>query len=970
MRRSLNEDLQLLYEFKDLRQTAIDLRNSAHDALNGIESIVLIPEKDGEPEHVEIVPRDKDEIQTYKHWVAMANRLEAALLIKVQRERFHPTSHPDDPLPNIDKSMLDRVRNLDLPTLFPAPDGPTANESQSNAVLDRRVPVLLAALSLQVLAGSSDTALSTTAMLCYYRILFELTVAARPDWTIGAARAGDGGNISAFVTSECIRGILSLERAFKKLVVFLDCTANLCEKYAVLNSMVSSTGGRTEHPLRVWIEKAAERIWLDWYISTEPHRREIAFDIRDEPPPYANLEEIGKYLDSLLPKMQEATARARKTIGLACDAIANPPKEVVDAAAANEESGRQPPRDRAAVIPNSPAFPKEVLETALREAITAETSCVDVKELPLLLKELSRQFTDVRRNIIRVLDPSRRYVEAVLDRELGSSETSQIDSGELVFAATSYGALSGWESDRSHLHRVCQLLLQSIPANGMLSTKRPFHSTRRGYKLFPTGCEMIRNLAQLLDRTGYEFGPMPIRTFLEGIQDKSISSVDGRYVGWNFEGATEFESPSVWVTAVTVFALDRFVRMLDARINAMVLSHFDVIQPSKPHADLTLNELIYPDYGFSAYYDGRGGPGVPSIAIRLEQMRAHLGRVSLPPLPSDQSREVFAAVLYGPPQTGKTTLAEALALSGNVPLIRLSPFDLTPVESYESIERRTRTVFEAISMLTHVVILLDEFESVLKRRKREGQPMVGTAIDTQPAPVTSPTLQFLLAGLLPQLVKLHDVARRQSVVYCLATNFIDEIDDAAIRRGRFDHWLPVYNPDPLSRAATLFFRLQRLMQVENPNWALDSDAAIRLLKVVVENPDIPATTLAEEVFQLPKLFLRNRLRPGSAVIPTGAFKEVVHGSGKESGHPAPYIDLNDADKDLLNQRPGKSSKPTLLDELRERAWLRSVESEIAENYDRELSREEKRQVAKILYDCLYPQKTILRTAESAGVQAK
>src|SRR5688500_12612968 len=112
-------------------------------------------------------------------------------------------------------------------------------------------------------------------------------------------------------------------------------------------------------------------------------------------------------------------------------------------------------------------------------------------------------------------------------------------------------------------------------------------------------------------------------------------------------------------------------------------------------------------------------------------------------------------------------------------------------------------VFEALSMLTKAVILFDEFESVLRRRESDTSQADSKTVND------SPTMQFLLTGLLPQLVKLHEVAKRQSIVYCMATNFLHKVDDAAIRRGRFDHWLAVYNPDPLSRAATFLYRLQR-----------------------------------------------------------------------------------------------------------------------------------------------------------------
>src|SRR5205823_1734879 len=141
-------------------------------------------------------------------------------------------------------------------------------------------------------------------------------------------------------------------------------------------------------------------------------------------------------------------------------------------------------------------------------------------------------------------------------------------------------------------------------------------------------------------------------------------------VAWNFEGAPNSNKPCVWVTAVAVMALDRIVRMLNERINSIVLRHFEVIGPEKTRARVALNDLLYPDYGFSKYCHNKEH----SVGVLLEQMRAHILRATLP-VPYQE--KVYSAILFGPPGTGKTTLLESLAFSSGVPLVRLSPSDLT-----------------------------------------------------------------------------------------------------------------------------------------------------------------------------------------------------------------------------------------------------------------------------------------------------
>src|SRR5260221_169036 len=404
----------------------------------------------------------------------------------------------------------------------------------------------------------------------------------------------------------------------------------------------------------------------------------------------------------------------------------------------------------------------------------------------------------------------------------------------------------------------------------MLVTRRPFHSTPRGYKLFPTSCEMVRSLAVLIEKTSYELDDHAIRALgrlLDSIDDKKLDRDKGRWFGWNFEGASEQFRPSIWVTCVTVLSLDRLVGMLNNRINAIVLRHFDVIHPSKFRSEVDLNDLIYPDYGLAlncptfeiaAFRDKR-----KSSALTLEEMRGHLMGVPLTAL--GVRATPFSAVLYGPPQTGKTTLAEALAQSSGVPLVRLSPFDLKQ-EPQESAESRGRVIFDALSMLTNAVILFDEFEPVLQGRSEPEQASgSASATSDQKAKAVSPSeFLFLLTGLLPKLVKLHNVARSQGLVYFLATNRIETIDAAAIRRGRFDLQVPVYDVDPLSRTAACLYRLQffrdpakdwpneRLARLTGEDRSVDAHAVIRVLTIVSATFHVPPSDLAQTFFPIPK----------------------------------------------------------------------------------------------------------------------
>jgi hypothetical protein len=57
--------------------------------------------------------------------------------------------------------------------------------------------------------------------------------------------------------------------------------------------------------------------------------------------------------------------------------------------------------------------------------------------------------------------------------------------------------------------------------------------------------------------------------------------------------------------------------------------------------------------------------------------------------------------------------------------------------------------------------------------------------------------------MLPKLKKLHDSAQINRTCYFLATNYLNRLDRAAVRDGRFDDQHGIYPPDLISRLGRL-----------------------------------------------------------------------------------------------------------------------------------------------------------------------
>ena len=318
--------------------------------------------------------------------------------------------------------------------------------------------------------------------------------------------------------------------------------------------------------------------------------------------------------------------------------------------------------------------------------------------------------------------------------------------------------------------------------------------------------------------------------------------------GWEWEFSQPPLKTDLKATAVAVMALAEINEMLDARINHIILEHFSVKKKDKGlKDDLTLDSLFYPDYGLflasnaAALIEKTKYPELikkkdrpesirrgNSVAIILQRMRAHVSRLSLPEKYDDS---LCSLALHGPAGTGKTTLVEALAVTCEVPLVEVTPSDLVK-RGEDNIEQRARAVFEALSMLTRAVILFDEFDPVLKRRDAANKNLN--------------VFSFLTPGMLPKLKDLHNGAEKRSVAYVLVTNLIGELDEAAVRQGRFDERLGIYPPDLLSRTGRLLDQIRKKF-IDETSGEFDS-AKIPwgcIVKIIKQTADKGMTTLGK-----------------------------------------------------------------------------------------------------------------------------
>ncbi len=139
-----------------------------------------------------------------------------------------------------------------------------------------------------------------------------------------------------------------------------------------------------------------------------------------------------------------------------------------------------------------------------------------------------------------------------------------------------------------------------------------------------------------------------------------------------------------------------------------------------------------------------------------------------------------AVVLFGPPGTGKTTFAKAIASRLEWPFVEVFPSRLAA--DPKGLAGALRETFLKISELEHAVVFIDEVEEIAAQRG--GEP------------------PSALQGVTNELLKIIPAFREQPgrLLVC-ATNFIRALDSAFLRHGRFDYVVPIGLPDDAARQA-------------------------------------------------------------------------------------------------------------------------------------------------------------------------
>jgi cell division protease FtsH len=169
----------------------------------------------------------------------------------------------------------------------------------------------------------------------------------------------------------------------------------------------------------------------------------------------------------------------------------------------------------------------------------------------------------------------------------------------------------------------------------------------------------------------------------------------------------------------------------------------------------------------------------------------------------DKYKEIGASMpkgvlLVGPPGTGKTMLAKAVAGEANVPFFSISGSEF--VEMFVGMgAAKVRDLFKQAKDKAPCIVFIDEIDAIGQKRNTAG--MGGNDEREQ-------TLNQLLT-------EMDGFEGNNGVIILAATNRPESLDPALTRPGRFDRRVPVELPDLAGREAILKSHAKKIKVADN-----------------------------------------------------------------------------------------------------------------------------------------------------------
>ena len=254
----------------------------------------------------------------------------------------------------------------------------------------------------------------------------------------------------------------------------------------------------------------------------------------------------------------------------------------------------------------------------------------------------------------------------------------------------------------------------------------------------------------------------------------------GKIIAWASGHHPQLQGPESWSTASVyhfAYALDRLV---SEAVRRALFQELRLIYPGPPKT----SETPPADDGISTF-----APKFLDAELRVEgrqheSLRNALAKHFVYPIARESelvrrggqlsNTTPMSAILFGPPGTSKTELANIIAGYLHWPLLSVDPSYVVQ-EGLDKVQAMANRLFGMLLAVEQVVVLLDEFDEL-------GRDRAGNA---------NLLSRFITTAMLPKLAAIN---KERKIVFLLATNYLSGFDAAFRRGGRFDMQLQVMQP--------------------------------------------------------------------------------------------------------------------------------------------------------------------------------
>jgi GNAT superfamily N-acetyltransferase len=273
----------------------------------------------------------------------------------------------------------------------------------------------------------------------------------------------------------------------------------------------------------------------------------------------------------------------------------------------------------------------------------------------------------------------------------------------------------------------------------------------------------------------------------------------------------ELQGERAWIALVALSSRWRnrgigsaLLSELETRLRSLGVRRISALLPADAAGTAALTNSGYTENGGLTYYEkidhvgasdagllaALGGQVMPrglwqAMAGMEAEKRVIEQRIVLPLAEPDLAERYGvsppkAVILFGPPGTGKTSFAKAVAGRLGWPFVEVFPSRLAAPDV--AMSTALREAFQGLMELESAVVFIDEVEEIAGAR---------SGILSDPA-----------HGVTNELLKLIPVFRQhdERLLIC-ATNSVRSLDSAFLRHGRFDYVIPVGPPDEVARGA-------------------------------------------------------------------------------------------------------------------------------------------------------------------------